>query len=511
MKLEAQHLPGLRQAKSGLLDALREHPDVTSVGYGFRRRRGKVTDEPVVVVSVAKKRRPGYVSTRRLLPTVARAEDRAYGIDVIQAGRFTFDEPQTATALAPGDRMRPPLQGCLIGNPSVGTGGTFGCLVIDKTDNKVCVLTTGRGMGGGKGAHVGDSIAQPYKSTDPADQIGTLKRYISLVGADDPSVLNRVDAALVELNPDIGYSNRIAWGRMGDKPISPQHQIVGMILTTASDGSALYMRIERVLEALNVKLLNCPNEDSIGFSDFDDNVEKVAPISGYTSRPIVAMGVTPVIWGGYRYYFDDLVQVDMGFASPGVDTGATVLLGGDGKTGGPTIPGECQLMAMVQGLYDLPLTQDQAVADKARDGFLSSSKVGRLLIRATYANLDLITERAKRPADGNEKSGAKSYYRLYHDLVLRIMGDPEHSPEKIQQKYLNDTLMALNGLGQFQRLLPAEVTAFRALYASVLSKTVGMGYNELLAYMNDPAVYDKVYTGLKNIKTLDMIAPGLGD
>jgi len=511
MKLEAQHRSGLRQAKSGLLDDLRAHPDVTSVGYGFRRRRGEITDEPVVIVSVAKKRRPGYVSLQRLLPGTARAEDRAYGIDVIQAGRFTLDEPQATTALTPGERMRPVLQGCLIGNPSSGTGGTFGCLVIDKTDGKVCLLTTGRAMGFGKGGHVGDSVAQPYKSTDPADQIGTLKRYISLVGANDPSVLNRVDAALVELNPEIGYSTHIAWGHMGDKPISAQHQIVGMILTTASDGSALYMRIERVLEALNVKLLNCPNEDSIGFSDFNENVEKVAPISGYTSRPIVAMGVTPILWGGYRYYFDDLVQVDIGFASPGVDTGAAVLLGGNGNVGGPVIPGECQLLTTVQGLYELPVTQDQTLVDKARDGFLTSSKVGRLLIRATYANLDLITERAQRPADGNEKSGAKSYYNLYHDLFVRIMGDPEHSPEKIQQKYLNDTLMALNGLGQFRRLLPAEVTAFRALYASVMSKTVGMGYNELLAYMNDPAVYDKVYTGLKGITTLDMIAPGLGD
>ncbi|MBO2446335.1 hypothetical protein J4573_04485 [Actinomadura barringtoniae] len=513
MKLEAQHLPGLRQAKSGLLDDLRAHPDVTTVGYGFRRRRGEITDEPVVIVSVAKKRPQGYVSTRRLLPATVHTEGRAYGIDVIQAARFTFDDPAAQAADDPtiSGRFRPMLQGCRLGNPSVGSSGTFCCLVIDKTDGKLCALTTGRAVGFGKGGGVGDSIAQPYGSKDPADQIGTLKRFIPMVGPDNPDVLNRVDAGLVELKPDLGISTRIALGLMGDKPISAQHQIVGMLLATSSDGSALYMRIERVLADLNVKLLNCPNEDAIGFSDFNDNVEKVSSFSKYTSRPIVAMGVTPVRVDGTRYYFDDLVQVDLGFASPGPDHGAAVLLGGNGNVGGPYLPAQCQLLSTVQGLYDLPVTQDQALVDKARDGFLTSSKVGRLLIRATYANLDLITERAKRAAGSSEKSGAGQYYTLYHDLFTRIMADPEHSTEKIQQKYLNDTLMALNGLGQFQRLLPAEVTGFRALYASVLSKTVGMGYNELLAYMNDPAVYDKVYTGLKNITTLDMIAPGLGD
>jgi hypothetical protein len=322
--LTARQRTTLERGKRTLLTGLRSNPDCTAVAYGFRRRGGAVTDEPVVIVSVARKLSRDQVPADRLVPATVTVGGERHGVDVVQAGRFELGgqvKSAAAAAVDPiRDVMRPVRPGCMIGNNPITAAGTAGCVVLDKTDGTLCLLTAGIALGSRNGAGPGTQVVQP----NGQNFIGAIKRITTL----RTDRVNTVDAAIVELPGTIAATELMALDLMA--PLSPGHKIVGLQLYTASDGSALYMRIERVLQEMNVQLLNCPNGDVIGQSTFGANVEKVGAASRYTSSVIVGMGATPVQLGDAYYNFDDLVQVDNGFVLPG-DQGAAVFLGGNGN------------------------------------------------------------------------------------------------------------------------------------------------------------------------------------
>ncbi|MBO2446336.1 hypothetical protein J4573_04490 [Actinomadura barringtoniae] len=330
--LTARQRTTLERGKRTLLTTVRTNPDCTAVAYGFRRRGGAVTGEPVVIVSVARKLPRDQVPAGRLVPGTVTVGGEQHGVDVIQAARFELSGSAAASASAKaaavdpiGDVIRPVRPGCMITNNPTTAAGTAGCVVIDKTDGTLCLLTAGIALGSRTGAGPGGQVLQP----NGQNFIGKIKRITTL----RTDRVNTVDAALVELPGQIGATELIALDLMA--PLTPAHKIVGLHLYTASDGSALYMRIERVLQEMNVQLLNCPNTDVIGQSTFGANVEKVGAASRYTSSVIVGMGATPVQIGDTYYNFDDLVQVDNGFVLAG-DQGAAVLLGGNGNVRVPS-------------------------------------------------------------------------------------------------------------------------------------------------------------------------------
>jgi hypothetical protein len=76
---------------------LRQDPNVHGVGYGFRERAGRETDEPVIVVLVVRKQPEALVSRGRLLPKTVEIDGRQWGVDVQQKSRFS-----TAAARAAG-------------------------------------------------------------------------------------------------------------------------------------------------------------------------------------------------------------------------------------------------------------------------------------------------------------------------------------------------------------------------------------------------------------------------
>ena len=326
--LTARQRTALERGKRTLLTTLRTNPDCTAVAYGFRRRGGAATGKPVVIVSVERKLSRDQVPAGRLVPGTVTVGGEQHGVDVIQAARFDLAGPATSKAAAVDpirDVIRPVRPGCMISNSPTTAAGTAGCLVLDKTDGRLCLLTAGIALGSRNGAGPGGQVLQP----NGQNFIGTVKRITTL----RTDRVNTVDAAIVELPAAIAATELVALGLMA--PLTPAHKIVGLHLYTASDGSALYMRIERVLQEMNVQLLNCPNSDVIGQSTFGANVEKVGAASRYTSSVIVGMGATPVQLGDTYYNFDDLVQVDNGFVLAG-DQGAAVLLGGNGNVRVPS-------------------------------------------------------------------------------------------------------------------------------------------------------------------------------
>lgn len=208
---------------------MHQDTNVHGVGYGFRKRAGQETDEPVIVVLVAEKRPEALVSRRRLLPKTVEIDGRRWGVDVQQKSRFRTGAavsgpppPTGALHLARRsdpiyERMRPPLQGCSVAHEPdniVHTDpkpGTYGCSVIDETDGTVCFLSANHVLALVNQASISDTIIQPGEielgDVTDQDRIAFLKRYdpiTKLNGTD-------TDAAIAQLyDQGQGWNGEIA-------------------------------------------------------------------------------------------------------------------------------------------------------------------------------------------------------------------------------------------------------------------------------------------------------------
>ena len=80
----------LERARDEIAAAHRDDPNFSGAGIGFRFRRGKWTDEPVVTVFVVKKQREVLVPPEHLLPESVDIDGKPWGVDVMQAGPFTL-------------------------------------------------------------------------------------------------------------------------------------------------------------------------------------------------------------------------------------------------------------------------------------------------------------------------------------------------------------------------------------------------------------------------------------
>jgi hypothetical protein len=525
MELTRRDLAGLKRAKAKVLGRLRGHPDVTAVGYGLRRRAGQLTDEPAVVVSVRKKRPVGYVSTRRLLPPSVQIGRRTYGVDVHEAGPFTLSAATKASAckLASGqdvnpitEQIRPVPLGCMVANKTTNQAfGTLGCLVRDNTDGSLGWLAAGHSLDSLRGAKVGDVIGQPGDAT--GDEIGRLARFTTF---GSPTSGYLADAAFIKMNAGVAYTTGFARNLMG--AVSGTHKILGIHLATGVGGSSLFMRIDNVLKALNVRL---ESTDYAGTPTIGMSVEKVGFASAYTSSEIVALGTTPVALGDdlfadptpTTFKFSDLVQVDNGFTWFG-DSGAVVAAGGNGQTrlatAGCDLPdpwGTCPLLQTMGTYYDLPLTGDNGLADQLRDQFLSLSRTGRLLNRAVYANFETVIGRLQGTGTSEEQAGALTYYNRYHDFAKRVLDNPNDPSATVTQQHLDDALNALNALHQTKKITDSEYTALKDVHQSTFAPTLYMNHDQVVAYMNQPRVYTRTYGKLAGISTIDMVGPGHGE
>ncbi|GGO71723.1 hypothetical protein [Nonomuraea cavernae] len=502
----------LHRGKRKILDSFGADPNVTGAGIGFRRRDGQWTEEPAVVVMVAKKRPAALVSNRRLLPRTVEVDGVPYEVDVIQAGPFTMgrvdDRVRTADVIT--GRMRPPRPGCSISNTLDGnTAGTLGLFVLDNKDGKVCLLSNNHVVGRMGLASPGEKIIQPGTydgGTEATDVIATVKRMAPVPAG------GSLDAAIAELVDQSGLSLEPALDRM--PPPSADHPVVGLFTAGDTYGTGLITRMDKTLAALNVslavkdsngKLVAAPAAAVVAPKAYT-KIEKVGRTSGYSSSTITATGVesnilTPIGW----ILFTDLIATES-FGSPG-DSGSAVYVGGDGSTFvEPEEETPCPLLATVGNYYRLPLTEDNDLADDLRDDFLAQSLVGNLLIRLPYINQQAVVDRLKgKQATGSELSYASQYYTKYHDFMASVLADP-NSTAVVTQEHLDDAGFVIYGLSQ-SVLTGEETTLALKLYQEALLPVLGMNRRQALAYMNRPDVYKIVYDAIAAVPSIETNGP----
>ena len=519
MKFDPDVEAGLHAAKAKLWDAHADNPSVTGMGLSFRNRAGAWTDEPVVCVLVAKKRPAAYVSRRRLLPTGVEVDGLRWGVDVVQAGPFTQGmvgaSPAPATELSPdsiSEKIRPPQQGCSVSNILDGdTAGTLGCFVSDNSDGRIALLSCNHVIARLDEGQQGASIIQPGGADIGAgrpDPIARLKRWLPLGTA------TTVDCAIADLRDQTAFKTAVVYDKM--PPISRIHPAVGMIVAGDWFGNIVLTRMDTTIGALGVSLLigdppaPAGAPEPVAIPEFGMNIEKVGRTSDYTSSVITGIGFTmPIFVTPIRVvvYSDLILTQFFGLAG---DSGSVACVGGTGDVLVPLENYPCTLAAAAEDYYGVPLTNDEQLADELRDDFLSQSLLGRLMIATTYVNAETVMARWKARegtfGQNRERAYAPQYYAKYHDYIASVLNDPT-STAVVTQENLDDISFIIAGETEVQTFTPPESQAAVYLFNTVMKPTLGMNRQQIIAYMNDPVIYQQVYDKLSTLSTIELTGP----
>lgn len=188
--------------------------NVVGVGLGVKWTNGQPTGEPALLTLVS------YKAALEDLRPADRIPPMIGGVktDVLAVGR-PMAGAATAAGLALTRRLRPVLGGFSVGHKDI-TAGTIAAAAYDilpgGTMNppaagmgnppQFYLLSNNHILANGNAARIGDSILQPGAfdgGVDPADQIGTLSRFIPLDFAPDIPLENHnniVDAAVATVN-----------------------------------------------------------------------------------------------------------------------------------------------------------------------------------------------------------------------------------------------------------------------------------------------------------------------
>jgi hypothetical protein len=545
--------PDLLEASRKLFADYADDPNFTGCGIGYRRRGGKLTDEPVVIAMVVNKLPAAAVSRRRLLPAKVTGGGAAWGVDVVQVGpvrpgaasrgrsrpaRELAKPEVTPDALSYGGVinawMNPPLQGCSISdlNADESDFGTFGCYVRDDTSavymmstNYVMAMVNAGAAGGGAGS---DAIIQPA-----AVDSGTNVDTVALLAAFAPLENNAtVDAAIAEYigqptasDGPAGPSNDVAYGLMD--PISETHPAVGMIVACDEESNTFLCTIDNVLSALGdavpfgpVTLYASSETSSCTASPVvGTNIEKVARTSGYSSSTIDAVGVSVKI----AYYPDSEDQVEYTlmdmiwtqfFCSDG-DSGGIACVGGNGETYVVPPQAPCAMLSAIEDYYALPSTDDNnSLTNQLQDQFLTQSQCGAMIIGLVYLNAQVAIDRlqADTGAAYNQSSvttTVQGYYEEYRPQLVSILSTEDPDTVITDQNIidLEELVAAIGGPvanGDGALLTEDESTAYVNLMLSGVMDIVGLNYQGLIDHMNDPSVYSTAFGYLAQVPTIEM-------
>lgn len=496
----------LARARDAEASRLLRYRGVNGVGVGYRWRDGQLTDEPCLGVLVTKKRPRGYLPKSQVLPNEITHEGHICPIDVIQAGPFYGDSTLVVEADPPvfaGEVARPLRGGCEIEPLGAGSFGTLGCIVRDQVDDSLAMLSN-RHVLVTENTEPGDRIVQPGRG----EEVAAFTRDVPY-----PSGVEyiRSDVAIATLLPGVEHDERFmpSTGPGLMPPVSEGHKAVG--LHFAGDGlglTGLFCQIESVLTDINAELLSGGGSTEY-LTAFHTGraIEKVGRTTGYTSSRILLTGVESPVWvDGRPVLFADCVMT-FRFALPG-DSGSLVCLGGDGSTWTPIPWGElpCVTTESVGRMYDLPLVEDQALADRIRDEFLASSVTGGLLIQCFYTNQDAIYQRtAGQTTSDTEKEFADAFYAKYRDFIESALDNPDDPAYAVTEDHIGDLQLMYTGIEP--RLTHEESVAFYRFIDEVVTPAVGLSFRQLVERMNDPEVFALALDILGDVPTIEIPGP----
>lgn len=160
--------------------------NVVAVGYGNKKKEGKDTGEPAIVVSVSKKVPLETLAKRDMVP----AHTLGMKTDVVDVGGdiHLLKRPdwrsgiKNAGAREITARERPAHPGCSIGHTDI-TAGTLGAVVYDRDTGFRLILSNNHVLANVNQGSIGDGILQPGKhdgGKEPGDVIARLLYFVDI-------------------------------------------------------------------------------------------------------------------------------------------------------------------------------------------------------------------------------------------------------------------------------------------------------------------------------------------
>ncbi len=195
----------------------RASTSATSTKDGTRR------DEIVLRVHLREKVDRDLLSAAELLPP----EVDGVPLDVIQASYAPSSNGTLASngilALAARRHRRDPVQPGLSISHHLGTAGTIGAMVYDRTDGAACILSNKHVLAEAVLAEVGDQILQPGRSDGgrrDVDAIARLRRmYLGVKGDAAIAALNQTRQVRRAQYATDAHVRRTRRARVGDRVV----------------------------------------------------------------------------------------------------------------------------------------------------------------------------------------------------------------------------------------------------------------------------------------------------
>jgi hypothetical protein len=491
-------VPHLLEAQDVFMQRYWGDPNIVGIGCGWRIRDGRIVKSPALTVSVIRK------LDRAELPTQARIPERLslgrgveVDVDVQEKGPYYFAMYILGYRPSPG--------GVSFGH-HLNTAGTLGCLVNDTREGGLCMLSCHHVLtpvGQFNGAKRGDSVVQP----GPADggipllsEIGKFKRAVPV--STGLSSFNTVDAAIASVNNGGHVTNDI----MGQMSAPSVYQPACGLLFAVSTLTSLHIRFNNIVNSLGVELLN----GSAARSDvpaLGATVQKTGRTTEWTSGIIANKYASATIQGTF---FADIFETT--YMGAGGDSGSVTCLGGS-HTGlppnvgpSPAAPGvgspsgSCGTLSAVQLTTGLPVTQDQASIEEARDKYLRTTRIGAYAIDVFYENELTIRDRiAEAQLDEAAKDLARAFYGKYAGDARLALTDVDRPDLRLAEHHFSDAEVALRAARP--HLSDAEHEAAQALLEMARA---GLGKNarECLAILDDPELNARVREILSRLPNL---------
>ncbi len=207
----------IQQAYEKTLKLYGNRADVTGIDIGYKYKGGTRRDEIVLRVHLREKVDRDLVDPAQLLP----AEIDGVPLDVIQASYAPSSNG--ILALAARRHRRDPVQPGLSISHHLGTAGTIGAVVYDRTDGAACILSNKHVLAEAALAEVGDQILQPGRTDGgrrDVDAIARLRRmYLGVKGDAAIAALNQTrQVRTAQYDTDAGVQ-RTRRARVGDRVV----------------------------------------------------------------------------------------------------------------------------------------------------------------------------------------------------------------------------------------------------------------------------------------------------
>lgn len=503
---------GARLARAGerLFELFKHDDNVTGVAVGYRRRGGKVTDEPVVTVMVRKKRRPGLVSRRRLIPAAVDVDGTLCPTDVVQAQAMLMNANGYPGELP--EMYRGLLFGCGVSNlhDTRPDAGTLTAIVRDNTDGTTGILSANHVIADNNSAPVNDPIYQPAELDWNEEQeartttIGRLKRWVRIAGG-----ATAVDAAIAQVEATVRVNRNYRGIELEPpgvrvEPYPETRPAIGMVVAGDGFGNVWIAGMATTLRELNVSLLPTSTAVEATAPALGSVLEKVGRTTAYTAARVQATGqsVRVEVPGVGVVEYTGLIKAQwLGWSG---DSGAMVMRKGSSEIAVEPLIEEsrrrisalisnvfntCEVLPAIQFAFEVPITRDEALSDEVRDDFMAQSETGRFLITLCYLNTALINTRLERRQRPEQQAYCNSLYRTYEPTIREVMAG---SGRRLNETDRENYYALLSSLRTGGVLLAEEYTAAYNLGRAHEEAVRGMARPEVTTYMDRYSVLASV-------------------